>query len=140
MTKPATAEAAFAAPLTHSVAGDGKFVDYGSSPSLGGYIGLPVLAIPHPPSEGSAHELRAAIGSTAGFRWAEGVWWPVSLTMLRLAFTPEWLGSRGWSYVGAITEDETIQDDPSAGAEDKPSTGIEDDSRPSGRRSKNLKE
>lgn len=97
-----TEERAQQDPLSHSEDAEGKFWDHGAAPSLGAYHRPPVEAAPHPPAEGSLHELSSASGARALFQWAQGVWHVVGERMSRRAYSPAWLASRGWSYLRAV--------------------------------------
>jgi|GEM_PF-6319210 len=89
-------------PLSHSADAEGRYWDHGGAPSLGAYHRAPVHTSPHPPAEGSLHELENENGARAVFQWRDGIWHADSEPMQRLAFSPAWLASRGWRYLRPI--------------------------------------
>lgn len=101
--RPATADAATASPLDHSVDAEGRFWEHADALSTGPYGNGPVVAVIHPPADQSVHLLRSPVGQVSPFRWlAEHAAWAPQERMRRLAFAPDWLGSHGWAYLGPV--------------------------------------
>lgn len=106
-----------AEPLTHSVDAEGRHWNHGCPASFGGHALPPVQTRPHPPADGTGHVLRAFGGTEAVFAWerpqsdSEGIWVPRE-RMARMAFTPEHLGSLGWTYVRPYAGDPSEPEKP----------------------------
>lgn len=98
-------ERALSDPLSHSVDAEGRYWDHGGAPSLGAHQAQPVEAMPHPPGEGTLHELLSGSGARALFQWAQGAWHVAAERMSRMAYSPAWLASRGWRYERAVVPD-----------------------------------
>jgi hypothetical protein len=92
--------------LTHAFAPGQGYIDYGYPPPVpvrsgtGGNECLPAKGAP----DGSYHMLRAPKSEPMVFVWVAGERAWGRMGGHRLAFTPEYLGLNGWSYVRPATE------------------------------------
>ncbi|MDE2105058.1 MAG: hypothetical protein KGL39_47910 [Patescibacteria group bacterium] len=102
----ATREAALADPVNHAWNGQGYW-RLGSLP-LGGAGRYPALPLPDDPPDGSLHLLHAPQGIDVPFQWLSGqrAWlkYPLTPHGKRMAYTPAYLGSHGWTYRGPMPE------------------------------------
>lgn len=97
---------AMASPETFAFAPNVGYVDlrFVLEPSRGGPRGMC-----NPPAEvadGSWHALRREPSAAITFQWLSRnrVWFRIQIGARRLAFTPDYLSSHGWKYVGPATD------------------------------------
>lgn len=107
-----TRERAVRSLLTHSFAPGVGYVDHGYPPCIslrqvrGGNECLPAKDA----ADGSYHLLRAAKSEPMVFIWVAGERAWGRMGGHRLAFTPEYLGLNGWSYVRPATDQDLRAD------------------------------
>lgn len=102
MIASSTQERAQRSPHTHSFRPGTGYVDHGREPELANSVKNAAPCAPVGPSlPGTIHVLKPAGGGTIEMRWTGKFWEsPHSPSKgNRIAFTPDYLGRAGWSYL-----------------------------------------